>query len=421
MDCHDLSYAISRRLGTTLSFNTLRRFFNLMKALNQPSNYTLNTLAVYCGYSSYDAFIHARKKIVKEQKEEDPGVLPYLILLFKNTEVCDRNDTTYANLVYQTISYLNNYTHLANAFQHEIAKTKNGQNFYFEKFINIDKLNSIYGRGLQYYAREKKTKEAQIFAYSLLCFRSFLSNDDAGVKMHYSTVMQHDKDTTTINPCFLGHFYATQLYYAFVTGESPEPALVKACKFYASIANTKNKDDAFFYFELTMACALILTEQYGESLFYSDAALKKRKSYTHSLLEAQLLENFEVFRATALAHTGNVTEAKMVFEKIDTSRFCPLFKQFLTIMYLNLKQYIRKSNTEQAQVQYLVQETGFQRLLNTDKSNETTKSIEEQPIETMGRLGQKNKKEYIYIRTSNHPSETNGLLVDTEPNGNKSS
>src|SRR5215203_992398 len=108
--------------------------------------YTLNTLSIYCGFSSFDNFTTSRHPGSVSDTDFDSCLLRYMILLFRDTEVQDRNDATYANLVQQTILFLNNYPSLVDPFQRQIAKTKNGQHFFFEKFINIDRLNSIYGQ-----------------------------------------------------------------------------------------------------------------------------------------------------------------------------------------------------------------------------------------------------------------------------------
>jgi hypothetical protein len=56
-DCHELSDDIFQKTGSKLSFNTLRRFFHLMKTDFSPSPSTLNILAKYCDYPSYNHFL----------------------------------------------------------------------------------------------------------------------------------------------------------------------------------------------------------------------------------------------------------------------------------------------------------------------------------------------------------------------------
>src|SRR3954469_14681666 len=132
-DCQTLCNEILRTSDIKISFNTIRRFFNLMKAEGSPSSYTLNALCNYCGFQSFDKFILARQQnVLQEEKEQDPVLLNFLILFFKQIEVCKKNDLTYLSLVQQTIIHLDQHTFIIDSFQREIAKTKNGQTFYFE-------------------------------------------------------------------------------------------------------------------------------------------------------------------------------------------------------------------------------------------------------------------------------------------------
>ncbi len=85
--------------------------------------------------------------------------------------------------------FLQRHPELIDKFQRNIAKIKNGQDFYFEQFINIDGLNSYYGMGLRYYLNEKKTAEAQIFGHSILCAKNWLLENPHGVRKHYDMVM----------------------------------------------------------------------------------------------------------------------------------------------------------------------------------------------------------------------------------------
>src|SRR3954470_15017377 len=157
-DCQNLCNDILHTNSIKISFNTIRRFFNLMRATNQPSEYTLNALSNYCGFSSFGKFIiFKQQNIILENQNQDEILLSFLTLFFKQVEIFKPHDITFLNLVQQTILHLDHYPNMIDAFQREIAKTKNGQNFYFERFVFIDKLNSYYGQGLQYYLDEKQT------------------------------------------------------------------------------------------------------------------------------------------------------------------------------------------------------------------------------------------------------------------------
>lgn len=56
-DCETLSHAIFNKTNSQLSATTLKRLLGFAKAKDKPSKFTLNTLAVYCGYTDWVDFI----------------------------------------------------------------------------------------------------------------------------------------------------------------------------------------------------------------------------------------------------------------------------------------------------------------------------------------------------------------------------
>jgi hypothetical protein len=376
-DCHSLSNEIMQWSQIKISFNTLRRFFNLMKADHQPSMYTLNALSGFCGYSSFDNFITSRSNLnLNGEPEEASGLLNYLVLLFKNTEVSNVNDVTYFSLVQQTIYYLEQHAYLIERFQKEIAGTQNGQRFYFELFINIDKLNSFYGDGLRYYLHEKRDAEAQLFAHSLLCFKSWLVRDDEAVRQHYAILLRYEV-TKLMQPSVCARYFASQLFYADVMGLDKEPILDRARQFYASIVPLKDHYASFYCFEIILSEAIMLTgQQYEEATYYIDALFIKLKRYVPSYINVALLETVCLFRAIVFAHTGRKQKAIEILCDIVPIKFCFLSKQYLNILYLQLKSALRNKNVEQEQTRYLIQQTGFIRLASLWK-NTCSVSIEE--------------------------------------------
>jgi len=272
-DCQTLCNEILRTSDIKISFNTIRRFFNLMKAEGSPSSYTLNALCNYCGFQSFDKFILARQQnVLQEEKEQDPVLLNFLILFFKQIEVCKKNDLTYLSLVQQTIIHLDQHTFIIDSFQREIAKTKNGQSFYFEQFVFVDKLNSYYGAGLQYYLNEKKTKEAQLFGYSLLCYQSWLTQNTAGVEKYFRKVMQQGINTS-VSHSVNARYFTTQLFYADAFSLDQDAILAEAKRFYLSTLKLKDNNLTSNCFEIIISEAMILTGNYESALFYLEEIL----------------------------------------------------------------------------------------------------------------------------------------------------
>lgn len=359
-DCRFLFNDITHQLDSTLSFNTLRRFFKLMETKHEQSVYTLNILAAYCGFSSFDDFITiVKRKPVENKGQQNTDLLFYLVMLFKETEVSDENDFTFFRFVRQTITFLEYHPDLIDQFQREIAKTNNGQLYYFEQFVNIDRLNAFYGDGLLYYLHEKRTTEAQIFGNYLLCLRYWLAMDNKNLEKHYNAIIQYDLNKKS-SPDTAARYYAAQLIQA---GTDPEPILIRARQFYASVSLTIDNFVSVFRFYCTLSHTLLLTRQYEEALFYIDEFLKNKKKYVLPPTESSLVESIHLFKAIALVRSGEKAAGKEWLDSLNTCNFFFLSKQYLNILYLSIKQLLKKNSCEQKQLQYLVRTTGFVKLL----------------------------------------------------------
>jgi len=360
--CQNLCNDIFEVNRDKISFNTIRRLFISPHAENSPSSYTLNVLSNYCGFSSFDDFITGVHQSTTINHEKQHGILVnYLTSFFKKIEVCKRNDTTYLRIVQQTILHLEQYPDLIDCFQKEIAKTENGQKFYFEGLIFIDKLNSYYGSGLQYYLNEKKTKEAQMFGHSLLCYHSWLIQHNEGVEKHYKKGTQFSIDKSTSSPV-VARYFAAQLFYNNVFSLNQDSLLAKIRQSYLSIKEYKESYSYLNCFEVILSEALILVSHYDEAQFYIDEILEKGKRNISSYIDVALGENICLLKAIVFAHTGKEKKAYEILQDINPYRFSFLSKQYQSILYLSIKQIFKNKTQDKEQIQHLIRETGFVRL-----------------------------------------------------------
>lgn len=359
-ECTQLSEAVFATTGTTLNVSTLRRVFGLVPAKYSPSAHTLHTLARYCGYLSFDELVDSRK-----ERESDPGadasLLQYLVLLFKDTEVPYLHDVTYINLVQHTIHFLNQESRLLEPFQKAIAKTRNGQDFYFEMFFNIDRLASSYGDGLRFYLAEKRTHEAQVFGHALLASRAWLVMDDLLFYRHFAEMMLHPLDGRW-HPLNCGRHFGARLLHAKLTQADPAPLLAEARAF---LRKRKEENQSYReapHFELTLSTNLVLGGEWKETLYYCEIGLEKM-ALEPSAADDSFFHAFCLFKAMALAGTGNKEAAFDLYREIDVHRFYFLARKCLTILYLQLGIQLEKGETKWLQINHLVKETGFSRLL----------------------------------------------------------
>ena len=360
-DCQSLSIDIFKKTQRKLSLNTLRRFFNLMKSEYKPSLFTLDILTEYCGYSNFSDFTNREQHGFALVAGEASSIVDFLLFLFKDTEIRKLHDSSYLMLVSAVITNLEQWPTLIDTLQARIAKTVNGQVFYFEQFVNTDRINSYYGEGLKYYLHEKRMPEAQIFGHSLLCFGHWLAENNDAVERHYKQVIRHniDEHTDLFNS---GRYFASQIYYFHSKGQDLQPALLNARNFYTMINGYKAK--SFPAFEYVLAETLILTGQYDDALIYINEAIKKRNNPIVPNIDVRLFESIYLFQAIGLAHVGKTEKAKDIFETISTSNFYFLSRQFNSILYLLLKKHFDKRNFQDKQLLYLVKQTSFTRLIS---------------------------------------------------------
>ena len=360
-DCIQLSYDVYQKTKCQLNPNTLRRFFGLVKATYPPSHSTLTILSKYCGFHSVDEVVVLKKEETDTTPDAE-SVLHFMVSLFRDVAVKDQNDNAFISVVVNTLNFLNRNQFLADKFQSQIAKTKNGQEFYFEQFVNIDKLNSYYGDGLRYYYAEKQSSSAQIFAHSLLAFRYWLTNNDTLVKKHADIVAQYTPDDST-EPFIYGRYFATLLYNAHAANVPADDIILNAYKYHCSIADPTDKCISFPRFEMYMAEALILTGFSDEALYYSDFAVKNYKEEKDDTGRKKFLQYFNLLRAMALLKKGNHTAANELFDKINPADFYFLRKKFTNILYLLLNEKLKRQHVKHSQqLAVLLQETGYYRL-----------------------------------------------------------
>lgn len=357
-DCIQLSDEIFQKTKFQLNPNTLRRFFGLVKAPFPPSHSTLTILSKYCGFQSVDDFQMVRRNVADSEISED-ATLHFLVSLFRDITVKDANDRTFLSLVINTVNFLNRSPGLTEKFQCEIAKTKNGQEFYFEKFVNIDKLDSYYGNGLRHYYNQKRIINSQVFAHSLLVYRYWLTGDNEMLKKHYS-LLEQQKLTSAVTPFIYGRYWAAQLYHAHASKEPADKIILAAYKYYSSVSK-EYSTTSFPRFELYMAEALVLTGYCEEGLYYIQQA---KKNYTEhdDYNYWKFFQNFVLLETIAYTKISG-TVANELFLRINPMKFYFLRKAFSNILYLLLIDQLKKPGSKHnEQLDALIKETGFLRL-----------------------------------------------------------
>lgn len=361
-DCHMLSEEVYTKISFNINSNTLRRIFGLVKSHYSPSLTTLDILSKFCGFASFDEFKKLQSTTHKVSHEDfySSSVLKYMVALFRDTSTKEF-DKTFAAVVKHTIHFIQRHPELCDKFQRAIAKTKNGQEYYYEQCIHIDALNSFYGDGLRFYLIEKNKPEAQVFGHSLLCLKNWLSENTSEVIKHHDEVVKHTL-TNNSHPMLCGRFFATRLLFADIQGLPIEKILIQAQQRHALIREQSDGYRIFPYFESVISPILLLTGHPEEALYFIDYSLNNYP-HKHAHIDPGIYQTMDLIRALTLFKTGRIKEAEKLFHLIRPSKFYFLSQKTSRIMYLFLSQYLKKSSvTSDDQLKDLIAKMGFTRL-----------------------------------------------------------
>lgn len=353
-DCLQMVDDIYQKTGYTINTNTLRRFFGLIKTDYNASPSTLAILLKYCGFNSIDELQNISSATGSDTIINKEEVHHFLVSLFKNLNTEDDNNPVIEAVVSQTILFLERNPSMIDRFQREIADTPAGQYYYFERAVNMDRLNGYYGDGLRLYLRAKNNNEAMVFANSIQVFRYWLTYETKQVETAMSAIRTITA-TNSFPPHIFARHTAARLYYAHIKGEAIDKIMAEASKFYmASISRSGilNSD-----FELIVTEALILTNHYTEAKEY----IKKGRSRLSGTKKSAENENlFSFWEKMINSKRNTALKAILTTPKPNLNpvlSISPLTKRYYTIL-----NWVATFKTKTNNYSDLIRETGFYRL-----------------------------------------------------------
>lgn len=351
-DCLQMVDDIYQKTGYSINANTLRRFFGLVQTNYSASPSTLNILSRYCGFNSIDDLHNLSTTRPAGDQVPKEEVHRYLVSLIRNLPVTETSPMVYNAIIQQTVHFLDRNISLVERFQREIAATPAGQYFYFERSVNMDRLNGYYGEGLRYYLRAKNNNEAKVFVYAIQVFRHWLSNEDEQTEK-FMSLLSGIPMTVNYPPHILARSIAARLYYANFRNEIPDRILQDAAKYYISLkAKTDNPDPEF---DLIIGEALILTNHLSEGLEYIRRG-RSNQSPTRNSGYEPLFAFWEKF-----AGGRKNSSTKIIINPSRVNRglivYSPLYKKYLGLLTMATDHRAKKTNLAE-----LARETGFIRL-----------------------------------------------------------
>ena len=353
--CKGLSHSISKHSNEYISYQTLRRFFGFINSNSVISIYTLNVLAMYCGYKHYEDFIHQQKK--KKNVIADYIEIIYSIPLRK--ELDDNFHFVCRNLAksfYYNLKTLIPYASF-------IAKSSVGQVFFYERFPFFDFINNdFYRKALNEYNKNKNTESATIFYEALCLFGDFLNGKK---KLVQPTVTS--KKNSDLHPFLQMRLVCNEL---LLEKKSRIINIKNINAAFNIIEKNKNELTYITYSKFIICEYLMAIEEYNEAC----NLLNRIEDYFLDELPVGWKDEgfYEVFYLMSCICTykeGDIALALANFKKINLQLFNFTYSKYYTIWYLILKKkLVGLSKDEIAQKNDLIEITKFYKMKEIEKN-----------------------------------------------------
>lgn len=223
-DCVKINSLIEKGGYGTVSVQTLRRLFGLIKTEFNPSLYTLNVLCKYCGYDDWARFCETYNPANISLQD-----IINLCIAFFNVDLppIDTHELNhpYYHAALNIAKLINKNINLYSKIIPKLIKSKAASNYFFERFVLIDKLCTDYANGFKYYLKINKQPEPVIFGNAMLFLGAFL-NEDLALSGKYLLAINKEKDwfTTKVHPYVVARAAGSNILYYHATDNHTKKA-----------------------------------------------------------------------------------------------------------------------------------------------------------------------------------------------------
>lgn len=210
-----LSEIIYTETGNEISYNTLRRFFGIVKSV-KPSDYTLDTLAVFNGFKSYNDFVmnfHLKNRWKDEfhlvsLMEHPENLLTYIknnlhtnrdfvlkltqivreLILTKDYNILLRifslDQMNFSYFIFDDVAYFGNCTGpllkiigLKSNEAQKLILNNNFLNIIITIFVDYNNLNNYYGEYIKFINANCEREDISQFCKGVLNLNMYLNNE----------------------------------------------------------------------------------------------------------------------------------------------------------------------------------------------------------------------------------------------------
>lgn len=278
-----LSEIICIETGISLSYNTLRRFFGIVKTV-KPSNHTLDTLALFNGFLNYTDFTRnfdlknrweQEFKLASLMQDSEKELLLFIeenlhskrdftlkltqivreLMLVKNydllVQIFSLKKMTFDHFNFDDIAYFGNCAgKLLKTFDsesEELQKLLLNDNFLdliLTIYVDYKHLNSYYGNWLKIIEKHTKRKDVKQFCRGVLNLKMYLNKESPN---HFFKLVPD----SSFHPILKGRIISQELFY-----ETKDLSKIMNNYQHQIPSSSDSETDIDYYFEI-MTTAII--------------------------------------------------------------------------------------------------------------------------------------------------------------------
>lgn len=376
--CEELERELHRKTGVKLSYNTIRRFFNLAgeRSLSEASVSTLDILANYAGFRDFHSLkIGMTKSESLEQKSTGQiSVLSGICLLSSKEKVhflenhisdiswplmvslmaeraAEKGDRDFfffffdSAIIFQNSNYLNQRLYFGmqylgvvirnlsfrNELQRYLAGHEFGRKFYYELFVDMDNLVLDFYKGVQNYFNFSIQEQDRLFSASLLHFRACMTGQRNNRSKWFEEIKRISLNPKEIHPIPLARAINAHMYEDLNEMGKVSTATNKLIK---SVMSTILKSDLrsgqtdMFFFWLLQGTVITQNWKVAELCILQIEKFRPKKL---AYYDEGSYELFKTLKGIALIRMGNASQAEKCLAEIEVSKLYSFSLKFDSI------------------------------------------------------------------------------------------
>lgn len=368
-----LSDIIYLETGIEISYNTLRRFFGVVKSV-KPSNHTLNAMAVFNGFTNYNDFVlnynlknrwKQEFEIVDLYNQSNTHILDYInsnlhvkrqfiqkLVQIVREFILDRNyallnqifrlpKMAFIKFNFDDVAYFGNCVgpiiktiNIESSEAQSLIVNDNFIDLILCIYVDYDNLNGNYGNCLKLIENQSKRKDVIQFSRAVLNLNSYLTG-----KINKLYVINFDNN---YHPILQSRIMAQPLF-----SESTE--IISSLKSYYRNLKNVDKTNIVFYFEIITTA---LVTQNFEVMTWISKQFKSKTDY-NNFYKFEHHEHYTLMWMILLNYKKDTKQLNLWLKSVSFDNFYrPYTTLMLQYVYI-LKYHTSKTKREIYKLKYM--------------------------------------------------------------------